>query len=204
MPNTSQATTPEFTLRDEWLAQATTALRVDFDTAGFTLTQPTIRVSCGFPSKATAGKCRVVGQCWDRALPGEDGIPQIYLSPVEDDPIEILGTLVHELVHAAVGCRHGHKQPFKVAAVALGLTGKMTATTSTPELVERLNALASELGPFPHSALDLTKVKKQTTRLLKVECIEGEHHYTARVSRLMLDAYGAPLCPVCEGQMVEG
>ena len=200
MPSTS----PVFTLRDEWLAQATSALRVDFDTAGFALTQETIRVSCGFPSKATAGKCKVIGQCWDRALPGEDGIPQIYLSPVEDDPIEILGTLVHELVHAAVGCKFGHKTQFKIAAVAVGLTGKMTATTSTPELVERLNTLSAELGPFPHAALDLTKVKKQSTRLLKVQCVDSEHQYTARVSRLMLDAYGAPLCPVCEGQMIEG
>ena len=45
-------------------------------------------------------------------------------------------------------------------ALAIGLEGKMTATTPGPELAERLNALIAKLGPYPHAKLNATEQQK--------------------------------------------
>ena len=190
------------TLRDQWFAAALTGphgLRAAFKDAGHPLDAETIRISTGFPSRgAGRGNKQTIGQCWDQARI-KDNICQIYISPVLADPLKVLGVLVHELVHAAVGCKHGHKAPFKQAATALGLTGKMTSTTESPELVARLAVLAERLGPYPHAALDLTGRKKQTTRMIKTEC--EPCGYIARLSRKAIDEHGAPICPSCMDQM---
>lgn len=190
------------TLRDQWFAAALKGphgLRAAFEKAGYPLEADVIRISTGFPSKgAGRGNKQTIGQCWD-ATTIKDNICQIYISPVLIDPVKVLGVLVHELVHAAVGCKCGHKAPFRKAALALGLTGKMTATEESPELVERLTALAARLGPYPHAALDPTGRKKQTTRMLKAECAPCA--YIVRLSRKMIEGLGCPICPGCQEQM---
>lgn len=189
--------------REGWLEDATQRLRPDFVRASATLPDE-VRVSIGFPSKNALGRRnRSIGQCWDGAAAG-DSIAQIYVSPLLEDPVEVLAVLVHELVHAAIGCRHGHKAPFKRAALRMGLEGKMTATTAGAALRMRLQQLADALGAFPHSRLTpTTPDKKQTTRLLKVACEDCEPNYIARVTQKMIDAHGAPICPCCECQMKE-
>jgi hypothetical protein len=202
--------------REGWLEDAVDRLRPDFITgitaqarnnrwAGTQTALPeTVRVSIGFPSKNALGRRnRSIGQCWDGAAAG-DSIAQVYISPLLEDPVEVLAVLVHELVHAAIGCRHGHKAPFKRAALRMGLEGKMTATTAGAELRVRLAELADALGEFPHSKLSpTTPDKKQTTRLLKVACLHCEPNYIARVTQKMLDAHGAPICPGCMAIMIE-
>jgi len=48
----------------------------------------------------------------------------------------------------------------------------MTATTSTSELEESLKDLVRRYGEYPHAKIDTSKRKKQTTRMLKVECLD--------------------------------
>jgi hypothetical protein len=121
----------------------------------------------------------------------------MFISPVLEDvtgPQGVLSVLLHEQIHALVGCEHGHKKPFKDIAVKCGLEGKMTATVASEELQELFKQYAIELGEYPHVKLDpKSKPKKQTTRLLKVVCPECE--YTIRVTRKHLDGAGAPFCP---------
>lgn len=50
------------------------------------------------------------------------------------EPLTILATLVHELVHTAVGTRVRHRAPFRRLALAVGLRGRMTATVAGPAL----------------------------------------------------------------------
>ena len=187
--------------RDEWLAAAVADLRSDFREVGAPLPKK-VRVSVGFPSTGgTGSRKRTIGQCWDgKGI--KDGITQIYVSPVLDDPIRSLGVLVHELVHAAVGCEHGHKAAYRKVALKVGLEGKMTETTEGPALTARLKALARKIGKFPHSALDPKAKKKQTTRMLKSECVGCE--YIVRLSQKMIDLHGHPICPSCEGRMTLG
>jgi len=111
----------------------------------------------------------------------------------------VLGTLIHELVHAAVGLKAGHKAEFRAVAVELGLEGKMTATEVGAELKERLHALTEKIGYYPHAALDPTQTKKpQTTRMLKIQCPDCQ--WMARTSKKWMDL-GLPVC-ACGAQMI--
>ena len=193
------------TLRDEWFQDAldgSDGLREAFKQAGYPIDADVLRISTGFPSKGASRGMngQNIGQCWDR-LQISDSITQIYVSPVLVDPVRVLGTLVHELEHVVVGCREGHGSKFRKSAIALGLTGKMTCTEETPELVERLNALSNRVGPYPHAALDPTIGKKQSTRMIKAAC--GPCAYTVRLSRKQIEQLGCPICPGCEVTMEE-
>ncbi len=182
--------------REEWLVAAVDAMRPWFEVERSPL-PAAVRASCGWPSsKGLSASRRRIGECWDSKASAA-GVSEVFISPCLDDPAKVLDVLTHELVHAAVGVQQGHKGPFRKVAKALGLEGKMTATHAGPQLAERLNALAGKLGPYPHSALDQTARKKQSTRLLKATC-QG-CGFTARVTRQWAE-YGLPIC-VCGNQI---
>jgi hypothetical protein len=188
--------TTKYQTREQWLQAATTALRELFSARSYTV--PAIRVSCGWPSKsALSAKSRRIGECWSPEA-SSDGTGEVFISPYLSDAASecgVLATLVHGLVHAAVGVEEGHKGPFKKCAKALGLEGKMTATHAGEELVESLKAIAEELGEYPHATLDLAKSprKKPSTRMIK--CVCGVCGFTVRTTRKWLDEVGVPHCP---------
>lgn len=180
--------------REEYLLKATESLRAGlFKQHGALI--PDVRVSVGFPGGGTA-RTRI-GEYW-HASACMDAVPQIFISPVLDNPIRALDVLVHELVHACTP-GEGHKGGFAKLARAIGLTGKLTATVAGPELTKTLENLAAELGEFPHAGINLADRKKQTTRLNKAEC--SECGYTVRVTAKWLDSIGAPMCP-CNGEVM--
>lgn len=181
--------------REDWLLKAADHLREDLFKRHDAVV-PTVRVSVGFPGGSS--RHTAIGQYWPSPTVS-DGIPQVFISPTIDEPVRALDILVHELIHA-VHPAAGHMGPFKRLALAVGLTGKMTATVAGPELREHLERLADTLGPFPNSAINLTSRKKQSTRLGKVEC--RACGYVARVTRKWLDEAGAPICP-CSGEQME-
>jgi hypothetical protein len=122
------------------------------------------------------------------------------------DPMDVLGILVHQLTHAALPPEAKHGKPFRDAALRLGLEGPMRNAMPGPALRERLNELAAALGPLPHGRLDFHQVnlagmavadrpKKQTTRMLKAECLASACGYTVRVAARWLSDLGAPHCP---------
>jgi len=74
----------------------------------------------------------------------------------------------------------------------LCLSGKMTATFAEGALEDRLLELVAPLGPYPHAKLSNRKVKKQTTRMLKVLC--GGCGFTCRTTQKWLDEVGTPTC----------
>lgn len=191
--------------REQWLLTATDKFRHGlFKDAhaslpvGVSAIIPTVRVSVGFP-KGRGGRGQAIGQYWP-SLAVQDAIPQVFISPVIDDGARALDILAHELVHACTPGA-GHKTPFKQLAIAIGLTGKMTATVAGPELTARLNSLLTELGPYPNSRINLNAgPKKQSTRLLKCECTSCG--YTCRVTATWLESTGAPICPCSGSAMV--
>lgn len=202
-----------FETREAWLQAAHDKLRPLFTAQALEL--PPINVSVGLPSvRALSDGHRRVGECWD-VKASADGRHTVFISPLVHDAQEVLGILVHEDVHVCVGCKAGHKAPFKKAALALGLEGKMTETTVGPFLKAQLEVLAAELGPYPQAKFDPRKSgkKKQGTRMLKVVCTrgcstvddegnKGEDVYTVRMTRKWLDAIGCPTCPSCKKTMV--
>ncbi len=184
--------------REEWLNAATELLREDFDRVNSPVSKK-LRVTCGWPSTGgRPGKKQVVGQAWPPSCSG-DGTTEVFINPMLSDAIKVLDVLVHELVHAAVGCEEGHKGPFRVTAKAIGLIGKMTATTAGETLLVRLRVIEKELGKYPHAKLTPLVGKTQSTRMLKLEC--KNCGWMARTSRKWMDL-GLPTC-ACGKKMEE-
>jgi hypothetical protein len=192
--------------REAWLNAAVIALTPWFLEAGSPLTNP-VRVSIGFPSRgALATKRRRIGECWAIGA-STDAHSEILITPFLDDPLEVVAILTHELGHAALGTKVGHKRPFAKLMARLDLEGPATATVAGETFRERAADLLADLGPLPHARLTLEvvrgKKKADTCRQLKAEC--PTCGYLVRVTKKWLDEAGAPICPTdrvaleCEG-----
>lgn len=180
--------------RQKWLCAAMDALKGRFESAGYTVPE-TIRVSIGFP-KGGSGGDKTIGQCWAAEASGDE-YNEMFISPElggkEAGP-RIIGVIAHEMVHAVVGLKAGHKKPFRRCAEAIGLTGKMTATTESREFTAwAINLIVDKIGEYPAGAMTLVGRKKQSTRLLKCQC--ETCGYLVRVTRKWVEEAGEPICP---------
>lgn len=155
-------------LREYWLVQATKFLLDHMATCG--LPPVKVRVSCGWPSSGGLGQHkRVIGQCFAPVV-CTDGVSQIFVSPVLADSVDVLGTLLHELVHASIGCQHGHRAPFSQAARKVGLDGPPTATVVGKQLQPLLAPYIQRAGAYPHAAIVPRTKEKKGSRLRLYEC----------------------------------
>lgn len=182
--------------REAWLQAAIDKLRPLFQGAGHPLPEQ-IRVSVGWPSSGGLGTRRkTIGQCWYGTM-AADNVPQLFISPLLDDPTDPMGvlpTLVHELVHVVAGVDAKHGPRFAKIANKMGLAGKPTSTHADEAMVDRLKLLVAELGAFPHSKIvPIQKEKTQGTRMKKCEC--PDCGYIARTVKKWLEEVGAPICP---------
>jgi hypothetical protein len=199
---------PIHVLREAWLHHAAELMAPMFAATGSPLPEK-IRISCGFPSaRATSEKGKYIGMCYPPSM-SADGTVEIMISPVLAEPLGVLATLAHELVHGAVGTECGHKGPFRRVAQAIGLVGPMRATVAGDQFKAAMKPVLEVLGPYPHAVLNASTRKKQSTRLLKAECMsmddadenEGKHcGYTVRITKVWVMTLGAPHCPL-HGEM---
>lgn len=179
--------------REEWLNAAVAELREWI--FGEEHPVPDVHVSVGWPG-GRGPKANTIGQCWQPDS-SADGVGQIFISPVVAEPVHVLATLVHELVHAInhKNGENGHRGPFKRIAEELGLEGKMTATHAGAELAAKLEEIAEGLGFYPHSKISTEdKPKVQKTYMLKYVSPE-EPDYFVRITQNKIDEYGAPRDP---------
>jgi len=177
--------------REQWLGAITSLLRPRFAAIGSPLPDE-IAVSCGWPSQnGRARKNRVIGECW-KVEASAAARPEIFVSPMLADSVDVGAVLVHELIHAAHPDA-GHRGAFKRSALALGLTGRMTATAPGDQLRHDLVALAEQIGqPYPHGEIHApADERKQSTRMLKLEC--PGCGYVIRTTRIWLEV-GRPVC----------
>lgn len=185
--------------REEWLNAAAKAMKPWLleHAAGEDYEDPLISV--GFP-KGSRGKNtnNVIGQCWDKATSQDKQRAHIFVVPTLTDPIEVLAVLLHELIHASVGNKCGHRGPFKKLALGVGLEGKMTATVPGELLGLKLELLKRELGDYPHTGLKPRERGAVGSRLLKVQC--AYCGCIIRMTQKWLDAVGTPSCG-CGGIM---
>ena len=192
--------------RESWLEAAMGLIRVHFTRAGYTVPE-NVQVSCGWPSRSPLGRRkRRIGECWDSEA-SESSQFQIFISPSIADPTplvpgktaSVLDVLVHEVCHAVVGLKAGHKKPFADCAKAVGLIKPWTSTTASPRLIETMTAWADELGPYPHGCLLGLERKTETGRMLKLECQCG---LKIRSTQKWIDEYGPDWpCP-CGGRLL--
>lgn len=155
---------------------------------------PDLRVSIGIPH----GRKGAIGQWWSPES-SKDKKGTIFVCPTIEDSVEVLDVLSHELVHAVCGEKHkkaGHGPVFKALALKIGLEGKMTHARAGKTLLKELKGIAKKLGPIPHSKLNLEKgpTKKQSTRMLKMECSICK--YICRASKTVILEKGTVICPL--------
>ncbi len=179
-----------YATREQWLQALMQALAplLEAVTPGSTSAMENWRVSVGFPGGGSARKR--IGECWPSTASAAQ-LQEIFISPVLGDAVSVDHVLLHEMVHAADGNKSGHRGAFAKMAKALGLVGKMTATSAGPDLRVKLNEITARLGPYPHSALNLSSRVKQTTRLVKCEC--PDCGYIIRTTAKWIEQ-GVPIC----------
>jgi hypothetical protein len=190
--------------REAWLTAAINYFVPRFEEIGLPL--PTddeghvkIHVSIGFGYGVRAESKYILGQTWATVM-SEDGINHLFIGPMEATAVEVLVTLLHELIHVADDVKSGHRGAFAEAATRLGFEGPMTQTPPSIQLTAELMTLAAALGPYPGegSKLDVDKIKapvplpvpgqpgitvrppkvhtgpaKQSTRMVKAICLEA-------------------------------
>jgi hypothetical protein len=180
--------------REQWLYRVADALYPKFAELGYP-EHPSVRIGVGYPSTGARGKR--IGEC-HHFLASKDHSHEIIISPKADESLDVAGIVAHELCHAflmnafpAENCGHGKK--FRKLAVALGLTGRMTATDPGEAFKRLLEPTLTRLGKYPHGALGSgTPRKVQGTRLVKVSCPSCQ--YSMRVTHKWIEV-AIPMCP---------
>jgi len=183
----------KYKIREEWLLAGIAAIDATIFIPNNRPLPSNLMVSCSFSITGNRlGSDKVTqGSCIDKTMSDSKANDQICISPIVDDSVEVLDTLVHECLHAQVGVAHGHKAPFSRGMKDIGLIDKPTVARAGEEMLVILRKIADELGPYPHSKLDTTGRKKQTTRMVKCEC--PECGMVVRASRKALEN-GPPHC----------
>jgi len=169
--------TPRYATREEWLNAAYTLLRPKFDelaelvntaaeAAGKTLpgiavyTMPErVHISVGFGYGAKRENDVILGQTWIRER-SADKINHMFISPEIQHASTVLGVKIHEMLHVLFDGEHGHDRVFAAFGAMLGLEGKPTEMLPGPAFEMELMLMAEqELGPYPHSALNVERSK---------------------------------------------
>ena len=186
--------------REEWLNKVlhTHVAKLLRDKAQVTLPKD-VKVSVGFPGGGSARKR--IGECWPRVR-SSIGVNEIFINPALMQVETMVDVLVHESIHAADDCKSGHKGFFRKTALAVGLTGKMKSTVAGPELKAWIAAVIAKMPTMEYGSLDLDGRKKQTTRLLKIECTGCG--CVLRMTQKWLDQSGVPTCGCGEEMSVAG
>lgn len=184
--------------RQAWLEAGVKALRPMFEKAGKPVPQ-SLRVSMGW---STSGK-RALGSCY-RESASEDAHREIFISPVMNQSSRILGTLAHELCHAALPDGVAHGKEFIHLGHGIGLVGKPTNLgEGGPAFQWFIDTFVKNNGDYPSGAiLDTGKGRagKQKTAMLKMECLDCG--YICRTTAKWIEDIGAPICP-CNNQPME-
>ena len=139
--------------RETWLREATKLIRPHFVVCGFPIPE-NIRFAIAFPS--TGRKGQRVGELW-HSTTSDDGHFELIVRADVADPVEVLGILTHELIHAVLPMDAGHGKLYKAAAIKIGLQGKMMHAMPGPLLTPRLAEIAEALGPLPHARLNIDR-----------------------------------------------
>lgn len=183
--------------REEWLGHAIVLVTPRIVAAGYSLPKG-IKISCGYPIGARGGK-KMLAQAISPAASSK-GLHETFVSPVLDDPLIVLGAIVHELGHHAVGVEEGHGKAFKQYCSAIGLEGKATEALPGAALNQWLrDEVLPLLGKYPHAAVDPDARKKQGTRMIKLICQKTldkkGNPYSVRMTQKWLDEFGPPTSP---------
>ncbi len=186
--------------REEWLQVASQLLRKKLEEHGNLPDKLHILTSWPYGTK------KAIGQCYSKSWT-KDESTYIAISPKlnNDDIIELLGVLIHELIHAMVGVEKNHGKAFKKVAIKVGLQGSMRATEVGDVLRKDLEGFALKLGTYPHQEMqpppapERKPAKKQIIKFVS----PTEPSYSCWVTPAQAAIYGPPICPISKQLMVK-
>jgi hypothetical protein len=176
--------------REYWLTEL--ALHVETLMVGIKLAP--YRLTCGWPSRHGLGrKIKVLGECHSEKS-SASGVHEIFISPILDKPLEVSGTVCHEMIHVAAGIASQHKGAFVRICKRVGLTKNPPRQAMPgPELEERLARIIDRIGPYPHQALiPQVKVIEKPKSDLSLICPACE--CVIRMTTKWFLSVGAPTC----------
>lgn len=186
--------------REEWLKRAVRTLRPVVERKAGIKMRARWQVSMSLTARKNA-----IGLCCYEEGSASGKTVNILICPTLGDPVEVLSTLVHEMIHASLpyGVHHGAK--FKRACDCIGLVGKPTEANAGPVLRSELARVAAFLGPFPHDAMKLFSNRGGGTKggYWPVYCSPVDARYRVQVSQRALDEFGPPTCPISGEPMVK-
>jgi hypothetical protein len=186
--------------REEWLTEAAREIEPFFGNHRSAL-KP-YRVTCGWPLSGGLGRTRrTVGQCFG-AESSAGGTFELFISPTLVKPLDVTGTLAHEMTHVVAGIEAAHGKDFKKIAHYVGLTkGKPREAGPGPLLEQSLLKIVERLGEYPHSALiPRGKIKSRTNGVITLRCLECG--CTVRIAKKWVGISGLPVCG-CGGALVD-
>ena len=134
--------------RETWLNELAGLMAPRFAELGHPL--PKFRVSIGFTSTGAGGRAN--GECWNDTCT-EDRHYTIFISPSEATSMDVAAILNHELIHAAVGFKEGHKGRFAEVMKATGMQRPFTSSIAGDEFKAWVQPFIEKLGDIPHSPL---------------------------------------------------
>jgi hypothetical protein len=138
---------------EEWLSNAVVILRANFLMAGYIV--PPVHISVGFGTDGHKpnSKKHFLGVCYPKHL-SYDEINEIYIAPFVTDPVVLIYTISHELIHAVDNCRESHNYKFK--RIAKNIRHPDCGSLSEIERLQTdvlYRSIAEELGTYPRKGV---------------------------------------------------
>ncbi len=190
--------------REGWLTEVSSRCRRFFRNYEF----PAYRVTCGWPmvsGRPKEGSYRV-GECHGpRSSKG--GVFEIFVSPAIADPLEVAGTVMHEMAHVLAGMEAKHGPKFvRICNEAFLTKGKATERGPGSFLEGCLKDIIKELPAYPHDALVPAGRPAKRSDSVRLQC--SECGFKATTSYKWLEGSGYPTCGcgtlMCEKVRGEG
>jgi hypothetical protein len=184
--------------REAWLRAAYAIVRKEL----LPQAPAAVAISWSFPSKGgTKSSRRTIGECHYKggSAVKVEGDRVILISPTLQEPYDLIETLVHEMVHAALPMGCGHRAQFSQLAARIGLVKPWTATTAGPELKKKILGWLKRLPKWPGGHLLIQH--QQKNRQLKAVC-DCETPRIIRGSAKLFEQ-GPIVCGLCEAEFVQ-
>lgn len=186
--------------REEWLIKAIEMIDDEIFNGNLGSKETKYQVSMGWTKSA-----RALGETiypYDGEDVTEDDFFPVTVHVRCDikDPVQILGVLVHECIHAFMNIK-GHGKDFKHEAMRVGFEKPITQYHPSPELVSACENIYKKLGEFPGKAVHIHKIEKEKkTNTVIFFC--PECGFEAKTNKKMFEKHGQgiPTCP-CGAKM---
>jgi len=193
---------PKKITREEWLNRLANHMKKSLFKKEANVDVPAdIAISCGFTS--SGGRGAAIGECWYKEA-SEAKRPEIFIKPNQAEPMRVAGILAHEMIHATLGSGFGHGKEFKKIALAIGLEGKMTATTEGEKFKSILTKILKRMPPYPHKSLNAggqgsPKKKQPWKASVNLRCPVDDYYIKTTLECFNM---ARPACPCCGGKML--